>query len=454
MINTLYLPELREDLAENNTVDLEAFCSALHPARAAEFMEGLTDDEIWSVLKFAEPGRRVEILSYFDHDRQVHLVETQNSDDVAHLLEHYGADDRVDILKDVSKEVVNQLLPKVPVHVRRDIQKLLSFPEGTAGAMMTSDFAKLGESLTVRQAIDELSRQASQLETIYYVYVVDAAEHLKGVVSARQLLSALSKPQMHLSELIETNCFAVKVFDDQEDVARIVAKYDLLAIPVVDAENRMVGIITHDDVIDVVREEATEDAQRIGGVAPLEETYLKTPFLTLSWKRGIWLVVLFFAAVTTAMILDGYEENARNFSWLIAFIPLIASTGGNSGNQSATLIITALAAGDVTSRDWKRVIRRELATGLLLGGTLSVAGYIVAATFLAPSMIAALVIPITILLVVTCGTLIGSSLPILFRKMGLDPALMSNPCVAGILDILGILIFFNVALTFLPWVSP
>jgi magnesium transporter len=449
MINTLYLPELREDLAENNTVDLEAFCSALHPARAAEFMEGLTDDEVWKVLKFAVPERRVEILSFFDHDRQVHLVETQNADEVAHLLEHYGADDRVDILKDVSKEVVNQLLPKVPVHVRRDIKKLLSFPEGTAGAMMTSDFAKLSESLTVLDAIHELSHQASQLETIYYVYVVDASEHLMGVCSARQLLSALTKPSLHLSDLIETNVFAVKVFDDQEEVARIVAKYNLLAIPVVDSENRMVGIITHDDVIDVVREEATEDAQRIGGVAPLQDTYLKTPLLTLSWKRGIWLVVLFFAAFTTALILDGYEENARNYSWLIAFIPLIASTGGNSGNQSATLIITALAAGDVTLRDWKRVALRELATGLLLGGCLSLFGFIVAALFFAPSVTEALCIPITILLVVTSGTLIGSSLPILFRKMGLDPALMSNPCVAGILDILGILIFFNVALTLL-----
>jgi magnesium transporter len=449
MINTLYLPELREDLAEKNTVDLEAFCSALHPARAAEFMEGLTDDEVWRVLQYAPPDRRVEILSYFDHDRQVHLVETQNPDEVAALLEHYGADDRVDILKEVSKEVVNQLLPKVPVDVRRDIQKLLSFPEGTAGAVMTSDFAKLGESLTVKQAIDELSRQASQLETIYYIYVVDTHEHLRGVVSARQILSALSKPQMLLSELMETNFVSVKVSDDQEDVARIVAKYDLLAIPVVDAENRMVGIITHDDVIDVVREEATEDAQLIGGVAPLDESYLKTPFLTLSWKRGIWLVVLFFAATTTAMILDGYEEHARNFSWLIAFIPLIASTGGNSGNQSATLIIAALTAGDITIRDWKKIALRELGSGLLLGGCLALFGYIVAATFFAPTYVEALVIPITILLVVTSGTLIGSSLPILFRRMGLDPALMSNPCVAGILDILGIFIFFNVAILLL-----
>ncbi len=450
MINTLYLPELREMLAENNEAELREFCSALHPARTAEFMEGLSADEIWRVLQYAQPEVREEIFGFFPSEKQVEILETQDRQEVAELVAEMSPDDRVDLLQDADEAVVREIMPLLPADDRRDILRLQAYPESTAGAVMTTDFAKLGENLTVREALSELSRQAEELETLYYLYVVDDANHLRGVVSARQLVSSMTRPETRLSELMESDVTAVHVLDDQEEVAAKVARYDFLAIPVVDDEHQMLGIVTHDDVIDVMREEAVEDAQRIAGVAPLEESYLRTSVFTLSWKRGLWLTILFAAALTTAFALERYLKAIEEFSWLVLFIPLVISAGGNSGNQSATLVITGLATGDVKLRDWYRVVRRELVMGLLLGGFLSLIG-LVAASLLAGDFLSGAVVACTLLLVVLCGTLSGSVLPLFFKRIGLDPALMSNPFVAGIVDILGIVIYMNVALLMLSF---
>jgi len=231
-------------------------------------------------------------------------------------------------------------------------------------------------------------------------------------------------------------------------VADKVARYDLLAIPVVDDEHRLVGIITHDDVIDVVREEATQDAQMMAAVTPLESGYLQTDLLRLTWNRGKWLTILFFGALLTAIALGEYEGAIERFAWLVLFVPLVISTGGNTGSQSATLIITALSRGDIALADWWRVVRRELTMGLILGGVLGIVGYFCALPVAqpAPAYYAALVIPCTVLLVVIAGTLFGAVLPMLFSRLGWDPALMSNPFVAGLIDVIGIIIYMQVAL--------
>ncbi len=450
MINTLYLPELREMLAEQNATELVEFCTALHPARAAEFMEGLTPDETWQVLQHATPRVREQIFTFFDHDRQISLLETQDRAQVAELVVEFAADDRVDMLEELSPQVVDQILPLLPTLVRREVLRLRAYPDGTAGAVMTTEAAKLSETLTVKEALDELSRQAENLETIYYLFIVDETDHLRGLVSARDLISAIGRPNMTLAELMETDLVSVDVLEDQEEVAKKVARYDLLAIPVVDHEHRMLGIITHDDIMDVVREEATEDAHRSAAVAPLDDSYLKTPILTLAWKRGVWLTILFAGACFTALAMRRYEEGLNTWKWLALFLPLIVSTGGNTGNQSATLIITALSIGHVSPRDWLIVVTRELAMGLLLGGFLAVGGFLGAwLSGFAPDITSAAVIPVTLLLVVMSGTLIGAVMPLIFDHLGLDPALMSNPFVAGIIDILGIVVYMNVAILFL-----
>ncbi len=444
MTNTLFLPELREMLADQNRAELEEFCRTLNPGRTAEFMEGLSDEEVWQVLQFADGERRAEIFGYFEESRQLSMLELHPADQVAALIEVLPDDDRVDLLQELQDDHVASILPLLPVDDRRNIQRLRSYREGTAGALMTTEVAKLAHRLTVGEALEELSRQAGELETIYYLYVVDDENHLSGIVSTRQLVSSLNHPERTLGDMMESDVIVAIVDEDQESVAEKVEKFNLLAIPVVDSGRQLLGIITHDDVIDVVREELTEDAQRIAAVAPLESDFLRIGLVLLSWKRGIWLTILFFAALLTAFALRHYEAELERFTWLVWFIPLIISAGGNSGSQSATLVITAMTGGEVQFKDWRRVLAREAVVSLLLGIFISLIGFLVA-VFIAPSASDALVIPLTLLSVMVCGCLCGAALPMVFKRIGLDPALMSNPFVAGIVDILGIVIYINVA---------
>ncbi|HID74821.1 MAG TPA: magnesium transporter [Planctomycetaceae bacterium] len=448
-VHTLYLPELREMLAEGDEAGLREFCTALHPARTAEYMGGLTAEESWAVLQYADMPLRAEIFGFLDPDKQLRILETTNREEIAEFVAQLPPDDRVDLLKRVDPQVVQELLGLLPVEERRDIQRLRAFPEETAGAEMTTDFARLSEDWTVGQALEEISRQAEQMETIYYLYVVDDEDHLRGLVSARQLVAHMGKPNTLIRDLMERDIVTVRVGDDQEEVARKVARYDLLAIPVVDDEHRLVGIITHDDVLDVMVEEAVEDAQRAGGLEPLEDSYLNTPILSLAKKRGVWLTLLFFGAFLTAVTLQGFGAELEKVAWLVVFLPLIVSTGGNSGSQSAALILTALATGTVSLRDWWRVVWRELLTGLALGAYLGVIGYGFALLLARATYWEATVVPVTLLLVVTCGTLVGSLLPLLFKRLGWDPAYMSNPFVAVLIDVIGILIYMGVAVAIL-----
>jgi magnesium transporter len=451
MINTLYLPELREMIAANDLHELRDFCEAINPARAAEFMEGLDVEETWQVLSVADVDQRASIFKYLKNDKQLEILSTRDLEDVSELVAEISADDRTDLLQNLDDERVKQILKGMPVEERRDYLRLSQYPEDTAGAVMTTEVAKLSEDLTIREALNEIGRQSEDYETIYYLFIVDKEDRLRGLVSARQLLANMRSPDTKLRDIMETDLITVDVDEDQEEVADKVARLDLLAIPVVDNQHKMLGIITHDDVIDVVREEATEDAHRIAAVDPLDATYLRTSVLTLTWKRGIWLAILFFFALITAFALEEYEGTFEKWVWLNAFIPLVISSGGNSGSQSATLIITALSRGHITMRDWLRVVCRELVMGLLLGTGLGLMGLLVSPMFVPGGLgaTALWIVPLTLLFVVICGTLTGSVLPLLFEKLGWDPAMMSNPFVAGIIDILGILIYVNVALRFL-----
>lgn len=464
MINTLLLPELREMLATGDEQGLREFASALHPARAAEFMEGLSPQEAWDVLQASDSAKQAEVFGFLPDGMKVEILETVNPSETSPLVADLPADDRVDLISDIHPDVVEEMLPLLPVAERRETLRLMEFPEGTAGAVMTTEVARLGENLTVHQALEEIARQSEDLETVYYNYIVDEDNHLRGLISARQLVTHFGKPETRISELMQRDIVTVLATDDQETVAAKVASYDFIAIPVVDEQQHLLGIITHDDIIDVLREEATEDAHMAAAVDPLDDSYLETHWFTLAWKRGIWIGILFLAALLTALALQNYEAEFQKVSWLVLFIPLVISSGGNSGSQSATLVITAMTHGDVKLSDWWRVIRRELAMGLCLGLSLAAAGYICAAIllkgfapedkdgnplFAVPTFAEVLVIPITLVMVVVCGTLCGGTLPMIFRRLGLDPALMSNPFVAGIIDIAGIVIYMNVAVVML-----
>jgi magnesium transporter len=441
--NPILIPELRVMLAEGDTAGLREVAEELHPATVAEFSEGLDDRELWQMLDAVPAERQAEIFPYFSMPRQVELVKAADRQHLGPLLEWMAADNRDDLLRELDPELVEEILPLVAKAERHDIRMLLSCPEGSAGSLMTTEYASLPADITAGEAITRLRSQAPDSESIYYIYVLDPERRLVGFVSLRDLI--LARPTALVSDLMQRDVIGVRVDEPSEQVVEKLARFDFIAIPVVDDRNRLVGIVTHDDVLDAVRQEATDDAQRIGGIAPLGESYLEAALVKMTWKRGVWLAILFATAAVTAMVL---ARSPINHAWLVAFIPLVIASGGNSGNQSATLVITALSTGDCKLTDWRRILKREFVLGLLLGGLLAVPGYLLALIY-APSPMQALVIPLTILAVVMLGALVGSVLPLIFRSLGLDPALMSNPFVSAIVDVVGIVLYTAISLVVL-----
>ena len=441
--NPPLIPELRVMLAEGDAIGLREVGEELHPATVAEFSEGLDDREIWQLLDTVPVGRQAEIFPYYPMPRQVELVKSADRQHLGPLLEWMAADNRDDLLRELDPELVEEILPLVAKAERHDIRMLLSCPEDSAGALMTTEYASLPADITAGEAVTRLRTQAPNSESIYYIYVLDAERKLVGFVSLRDLI--LAKPTALVSELMQRDPISVGVEEPRERVVEKLARFDFIAIPVVDEHNRLVGIVTHDDVLDAVRQDATDDAQRIAAIAPLGESYLEAALVSMTWKRGVWLTILFATAAITAMVM---ARSPITHAWLIAFIPLVIASGGNSGNQSATLIITALSNGDCKLSDWPRILKRECVLGLLLGALLAMPGYLLALVY-APGPVEALVIPLTIMGVVMMGTLVGSLLPLLFRSIGLDPALMSNPFVSAIVDAVGIVLYTAISLALL-----
>jgi magnesium transporter len=456
MADPLFGPEARQLLEKNDTAGMATFCETLHPATVAEVLEGEFDvEDVWRFLHSTNIHHQAAIFAYFPLDWQVKMVEGAGRPHMARLIEEMSHDDRADLLRKLKPQVREGLLRLVDEADRRDIAKLVNYAENTAGALMTTDYAWLPANISVEDAIERLRLQAPNRETIYYVYVVDDQRRLLGVVSLRDLILAARRAV--LSDVMSTQVITARVTDDREKVAKDMAHYDLLAMPVVDAENRLVGIITYDDVIDVVVSEATEDVHRLGGMDPLTQDYLEAPFAVIWRKRALWLSALFIAEMFTFNAMAYFDDAMKAVTVLALFVPLCLSTGGNSGSQAATLITRALALGQVTVRDWFRVLRHELLMGLILGLTL---GGIAAARsyFLTPHHV--LVNPnesVTDLWLLTCtvsiavtaiclwGTLIGSLLPIVFRRIGVDPGIASSPFVATFVDVTGIMIYFSIA---------
>jgi magnesium transporter len=431
-------------LLEDDTRAMQEFCEVFHSGVVAENLEALSNDEIWRVLSHTPLRRRVEIFEFLSLPRQIELVTALDKAHLSALLEEMAPDDRATLLKNLDQQQVELLLPLIAQAERGDIRKLLSYPEHSAGSIMTTEYASLREDMTVRDALAQLRTQAPNRETIYYVYVLDDARHLHGFVSLRTLI--LARPEALVADLMDKDVISVRVDEDQESVANRMARYDFIAMPVVDDQGRLVGIITHDDVLDVMQQEATEDVHRLGGVSPLEDGYLSTPFVTLAWKRGIWLVLLLVAGLGTSAVLRHYNDETQHLLWLVWFTPLVLAAGGNAGSQSATLVIRAMALGQLNRETQFRIGRRELATGLVLGGTLALLAFLFASQFFRVSISDAAVVAATVALVVTLGTVNGTLLPMILKQMGMDPALMSNPLIASLSDMLGVLIYYNVAL--------
>ena len=371
MGNPLFGPEVRWMLQDDNLTGLKAFCETIHPTTVAETLaEGdFSVEEVWKVLSQTGIREQAAIFEYFPSQWQLQLVAGAGKPQMAKLIEQMSHDDRVDLLHRLAPRVAEGLLRLVDEADRRDIATLFRYGENSVGAIMTTDYAWLPATLTAGQAIDRLRQQAPDRETIYYIYILDeTTRKLVGIISLRDLI--LADRLVPISDLMEKDILALKVADDREKAAEELARYDFLAMPVVDDDNRLVGIITHDDVIDVLRKEATEDLQRQAAVGSLGENYLEAGFFNIWRKRAIWLACLFVAELLTFTMMAHFNDAIAAITVLALFVPLCISTGGNSGSQAATLIIRSLALGHIKVRDWLRVFRHELLMGLALGLTL------------------------------------------------------------------------------------
>lgn len=442
---SLLFPDLRMTLDANDDDGLREFCEALHPAVVAEVIDELEPAELWRVLVSCDAELQAEIFGFFEPRLQIAIVEVADRKRLSRLIEEMAPDDRVDVLELLDEEQVESLLPLMAQAERTDIRKLLSYPDGSAGSIMTTEYASLPEEITVSEALDQLRIQAPDSETIYYIYILDEGRRLDGIVSLRELIQA--KRSATLSEIMHRDVISVRVDDDEEYVARELARYDFLAIPIVDNLHRLVGIVTLDDALDVLEEEATEDAQMQAAIQPLDESYMTTPFFVLAQKRGVWLVILLAAAFLTAWVMQGYEDLQRSYVWMAAFIPLVLASGGNAGSQSATLIIREMATSEMDDRDKYFIVMRELRMALTLGAGLMILSFAVAICMVA--LPEASVVAVTVFMMVILGTSAGAILPILFKRLGMDPALMSNPLIAALVDVLGVIIYFGTAIALL-----
>lgn len=392
-----------------------------------------------------------EFFNDLDPHDQAELVLMLRPAERRLWLRSLAPDDAVDLLQELDEEDRPELLALLDDATRREVTVLLAYEEDEAGGLMSSRFARVRGDMTVDEAVSYLRKQALatvELETIYYVYVLAADQRLLGIVSFRDLFAAPGGGRVR--EVMQTDFISVHEEMDQEEVARIFAEYDLLALPVVDDSGRMKGIVTVDDIVDVVEEEATEDAHKFGGLEALEQPYLRTTFIDLIRKRAPWLVILFLGGNLTIVALGGFEQTIAALPVLTMLMPLIIASGGNSGSQASTLVIRAMAMDEVRLRDWWRVVRRELATGLVLGLMLGLLGFGRVVIFppgdaAVSAVLVGITMGISVVGVVLFGTLAGSMLPFLLRRVGLDPASASAPLVATLVDVTGLLIFFLTA---------
>ena len=417
-----------------------------------EAWELLSPEERLAGFRLLDAEEAEEFFFDLSARDEYELLQTLPTGERRLWLRLLAPDDAADVVQEAEEEERAALLGLLDEPTRREVSALLAYEEDDAGGLMSSRFARLRPDMTVDEAITYLRRQALShvdVETIYYIYVLAPNQQLLGVVSFRELFSHPGDKLVR--DVMRTEFVTVPDEMDQEAVAKVMADHDIVAVPVCDEDGRMVGIVTVDDIVDVVQEEATEDVQKYGGMAALEEPYLRTSFIDLMKKRAGWLSLLLVAETLTATAMGHFEGDLREATFLATFIPLIISSGGNSGSQASTLVIRALTLGEIRLRDWWRVMRRELAAGLTLGLILGTIGLVRVVTWaqIFPQAYEAVPMGFTVFFsligVVLFGTLSGSMLPLLLRRANFDPASASAPMVATLVDVMGLVIYFSVA---------
>ena len=451
----LLAPEIAELIEAKQTYDARMALMELLDPEVADVLMLLTPHQRAVAFRVLPRDHQAEVFVLLPPDMQEQLLNELNNEQLANLISEIDPDDRVDLFEEMPGQLVTKLLNLMSPEQRRQTQVILGYPPESVGRIMTPDYLTLRPDWTASQAIDHIRRHGEQAESLNRLYVVDQQGRLVDDVALRDLL--LADLQAKVETFMDRVSAVLKATADREEAVRMMERYDLPVLPVVDRDNVLVGVVTFDDVADVAEEEVTEDIQKLGGMEALDEPYLTAPVMELVRKRGVWLLILFAGGIFTISAMSMFQSEIDKVVALTLFMPLIIASGGNSGSQAASLIIRSMALGEVTLRDWTRVLRREVISGLVLGAVLACLGGIIVMVFdwmqwLDLSGVAlpiAATVGTAMLGVVICGTLVGSMLPFALRALKLDPATGSTPMVATVVDVTGLLIYFSTALLFL-----
>jgi magnesium transporter len=454
MIGTLLGPEIKELIEARNFTALREVLSGFSPADLAEILTEVPEQDQAIAFRLLPHDQATEVLEYLEPDAQHAVIKAMGQEAAAKILNDMSPDDRTALLEELPGAAVAQLLTLLSPEERTVAQTLLNYPEGSVGRLMTPDFISVRPQWSIAQVLDHIREHGRDSETLNVIYVTDERGRLIDDVRIREFL--LAPIDTKVADIHDSQFVALRAIDDAEVALDLFKKYDRNTLPVVDSEEKLLGIVTVDDMLDVQEEEATEDIQKMGGVEALEDPYIDAPLLQMVRKRAVWLTVLFLGEMLTATAMRFFAHEIERAVVLALFVPLIISSGGNSGSQASTLIIRALAIGELRLSDWWRVLRKEIFSGLLLGGILGLIGFLriegasMFTTVYGPHhLLIAITVGVTLVGVVLWGTLAGSMLPIVLRRLGLDPATSSAPFVATLVDVTGLMMYFSVAVVLL-----
>ena len=437
------LESIKELLENKQYTSLRQALTELNDADIAAILENLDEEERLKVFRILPKSMAADVFSYLELENQQMIITSLADREAAGIINNLMADDATDLLEEMPANIVKKLLANASPEVRRDINHLLQYPEDSAGSIMTVEFLDLKENLTVQEAIERIRKQGVDSETINICYVLDKSRMLIGTVALRYLL--LSPPDAIIGEIMHENVISVNTLMDQEEVARQFQKYDFTAMPVVDNENRLVGIITVDDIVDILQEEATEDMEKMAAITPSDKPYLRTGIFE-TWKNRIpWLLLLMLSATFTGSIITSFENALSGCVILSAYMPMLMGAGGNAGSQSSVAIIRSLSLNELRFKDWFRVLWKESGVAILCGLTLAVANFAKLMVFDKVSLSIALVVSVSLALTVLIAKIVGCMLPMLAKKIGFDPAVMASPFITTIVDALSLLIYFEIA---------
>ncbi len=450
---TLELEQQIDELIENRRfLQLKQILSDMQPADIAEILDEAKEKDILVIFRILPKELAAEVFVEFDSDKQEFLLNAFSDKELREVLDELFMDDAADIIDEMPASVAKRILKNTDANTRRMINQLLAYPDDSAGSIMTTEYIDLKRTMTVDEALDKIRRVGLDTETIYTCYIIGSRRKLFGTLSLKDLI--LSPKDAVVGDIMDENIVSAHTLDDKEDVAAMFERYDMLTLPVVDNEGRLVGIITVDDAIDVLQEEASEDIEKMAAILPSEKTYLKTGVFETFRSRIPWLLLLMISATFTGAIISSFEACLAQCIALVAFIPMLMGTGGNSGSQASVSVIRALSLGDIEFRDIFRVIWKELRVSLIAGIVLAIVNfaklylidYLWLHTFdTGAELYEMITICITLIFVVIVAKLVGATLPIIAEKCGLDPTVMASPLVTTILDAVSLLIYFGIA---------